>query len=175
MAQTASSSACLYAVVLTLALLVAGCSEQLDAGSTRPRGLLPVDERNPVILTNDGAFDNWVGEYAVLLANGGGSELAAIVVSASPAWPKLEDNIAGWRGLVDAARQSGLKNIPAPTPSFNSRLTVPSSGKIEDTAAERIRRRASDRGSFRQALASVPTGRDRHGWRVDRHRRRLSD
>jgi len=136
MAQTAANAAYAYATALTLALLVAGCSEQLDAGSTRPRGLLPVDERNPVILTNDGAFDNWVGEYAVLLANGGGSELAAIVVSASPAWPKLEENIAGWRGLVEAARKSGLKNIPAPTPSFNSRLTVPSSGKIEDTAAK---------------------------------------
>src|SRR4051794_7348517 len=73
-------------LLLLLPLMLCGCSEQLDAGATRPHGLLPVDERNPVILTNDGAFDNWAGEYAVLLANGGGSPLAEIIVSASFGW-----------------------------------------------------------------------------------------
>jgi hypothetical protein len=137
MVQAASNGVCPYATFFAFALFVAGCSEQLDAGSTRPRGLLPVDERNPVILTNDGAFDNWLGEYAVLLANGEGPKLAAIVVSASPAWPDLKANFMGWHALVDAARQSGLKPVPEPTASVNSRLTVPSSGKIEDTTPSR--------------------------------------
>ena len=131
--RAASNPGCPYAKLLTLALFVAGCSEQLDAGATRPRGLLPIDERNPVILTNDGAFDNWLGEYAVLLANGGGPQLAGIIVSASPAWPSIDTNVAGWRDFVYAARKSGLKNVPNWTPSFNARLTVPDSGKIEDT------------------------------------------
>jgi hypothetical protein len=122
---------------LALALGVSCCDEQLDAGSSRPHGLLPVDERSPVILTNDGAFDNWDGEYAVLLANGGGSKLAGIVVSASPAWTDIDANVAGWRGLVTAARQSGLEGIPDPTTSINSRLTMPSSGKVEDTQPNR--------------------------------------
>jgi hypothetical protein len=120
-----------------VALAVSACDERLDAGSSRPRGLLPVDERNPVILTNDGAYDNWDGEYAVLLANGGGAMLAGIIVSASPSWTDIDANIAGWRGLVSAARQSGLEGIPDPTTSINSPLTMPSSGKVEDTQPNR--------------------------------------
>jgi len=136
MVVAASNKLCPCAMFFAFALFVAGCSEQLDAGSTRPRGLLPVDERNPVILTNDGPFDNWLGEYAVLLANEG-PRLAAIVVSASPAWPDLKANFMGWHDLVEAARLSGLKHVPEPTASVNSRLTVPASGKIEDTTPNR--------------------------------------
>jgi len=122
---------CLHALALLLALV--GCNEQLDAGSNRLHGLLPVDERSPVIITNDGAYDNWGGEYAVLLANGGGAPLAGIIVSASPAWPDIDTNIIGWRRLVKAARQSGLHGIPNPTTSINARLVMPTSGKVEDT------------------------------------------
>lgn len=123
----------LRAALASMALVLVGCSDQLDAGATRPRGLLPVDERSPMILLNDGAFDNWQGEYAVLLANGGGAELAAIVVSASPAWTDIKANYFGWRDLVFAARQSGLKNLPDPTASINSALKMPLSGKVEET------------------------------------------
>jgi hypothetical protein len=120
-------------LTFTFALVSFACSEQLDAGATRPHGVLPVDERNPVIVTNDGAFDNWGGEYAILLANGGGAELAAIVVSASPPWKDLTANVDGFRALVRAARDSGLKDVPTPTPSINSPLVVPPSRKVEDT------------------------------------------
>src|SRR5580765_339621 len=65
---------------LTLALLGAGCTEMLDAGSNHPHGILPVDERNPVLLTNDGSEDNWQGEYAMLLASTGGLKLGGIVI-----------------------------------------------------------------------------------------------
>ena len=61
---------------------------------------------------NDGADDNWQGEYAVLLANSGGPKLAGIVVNTSPPWPDIDANIAGWRGLVAAARASGLARHP---------------------------------------------------------------
>ena len=72
----------IFAVVV-LAGGAGGCTQTLDAGSNRPHGRLPVDERNPIVLVNDGAHDNWQGEYAVLLANGGGPPLAGIIVNAS--------------------------------------------------------------------------------------------
>lgn len=113
------------------------CSVTIDAGSTRPHGLLPVDERNPVVLVNDGATDNWQGEYAVLLANGGGPPLAGIVVNASGPWPDLDANVTGWRSLIAAARQSGLRNLPDPIGSVGSVLVAPASGNIDDTTPNR--------------------------------------
>ena len=118
--------------------LCMGCSSSaLDAGSTQPHGKLPVDERNPIILTNDGAYDNWQGEYAVLLANGGGPPLAGIIVNTSGPWPDLDTNVGGWRGLVSAARSSGLQGIPDPLTSIGEPLRRPASGAISDTVPNR--------------------------------------
>ena len=122
---------------LALALVVLSCSETRDLGSTVPHGRLPVDERNPIVLVNDGADDNWQGEYAMLLANAGGSKLAGIVVGASPPWPDIEVNIGGWRGLVSAARASGMGAIPDPVASIGAPLVRPASGQIGDTAPNR--------------------------------------
>jgi hypothetical protein len=123
---------------VVIALVAAGgCTVTLDAGSNRPHGLLPVDERNPIVLANDGAFDNWQGEYAVLLANAGGPKLAGIVVNTSPPWTNLDTNVAGWRGLVAAARASGLTNIPDPITSVGPPLTKPASGDIDATTPNR--------------------------------------
>ena len=121
----------------SLAVSVLGCTQTLDAGSTGPHGRLPVDERNPVVLVNDGPGDNWQGEYAVLLANGGGSPLAGIIVNASSPWPDLTGNVAGWRDLVSAARNSGLEGIPDPIASVAPPLVRPASGDIRDTRANR--------------------------------------
>lgn len=117
--------------------IAAGCTVILDAGSSRPRGLLPVDERNPLVVLNDGALDNWETEYAVLLANGGGPELAGILVGTSGPWPDLDANVAGARDLVLAARQSGLENIPDPIATVGDVLERPTSGEIDDTQANR--------------------------------------
>jgi hypothetical protein len=125
------------AAQLALALLAFGCSETRDLGSSAPHGLLPVDERNPILLANDGASDNWQGEYAVLLANRGGPKLAGIIVNTSSAWPDIDTNIAGWRGLVAAARASGLRGIPDPTTSTGAPLVRPASGQIKDTTPNR--------------------------------------
>jgi hypothetical protein len=122
---------------LVLAVLALSCSESRNLGSSVPHGLLPVDERNPILLANDGAYDNWQGEYAVLLANGGGPKLAGIIVNTSSPWPDLDTNIAGWRGLVAAARASGLRNIPDPIASTGPPLTRPASGEINDTTPNR--------------------------------------
>ena len=123
--------------LVVLAFLAVGCTETFDAGSSRSHGLLPVDERNPLVLVNDGAYDNWQGEYAVLLANGGGSKLAGIIVDASTAWPDLQTNVIGWRNLVAAARMSGLQDLPDPRESIGSPLVRPASGNIKETVANR--------------------------------------
>ena len=120
-----------------LALHGLGCSQELDAGSNLPRGQLPVDARNPVVLLNDGASDNWQGEYAVLLANGGGPKLVGIVVNANYPWNDLEENLSGWKSLITAARESGLAGLPDPLASPGAALTRPDTGNIEDTAPNR--------------------------------------
>jgi len=131
------AKALIWSTALAGCLLLGGCSDTLDAGSNRPKGKLPVDDRSPLILVNDGAFDNWGTEYAILLANGGGSKLAGIVVNSSLAWNDIGANAIGFRSIVVAARNSGLKGIPDPTTSVNSALNRPGSGKIEDTRPNR--------------------------------------
>jgi len=128
----------LILAVVVLAGGAGGCTQTLDAGSNRPHGRLPVDERNPIVLVNDGAHDNWQGEYAVLLANGGGPPLAGIIVNASrPPGPTLDANVTGWRDLVLAARESGLRNIPDPIASVGPPLVRPASGEIDATPPNR--------------------------------------
>ncbi len=122
------------ALRLCASVAMASCGGTLDAGHDVPHGLLPIDERNPVILENDSATDNWMGEYAVLLANNGGPPLAGIIVCASTYWPDLDANVTGWTQLVNAARASGLENVPDLTVSAGAPLTKPDDGQIDSTA-----------------------------------------
>jgi hypothetical protein len=122
---------------LALVLGVLGCSEARNLGSSSPHGRLPVDERNPILLSNDGVYDNWQGEYAILLASSGGPKLAGIAVGTSANLPDIGANIAGWRGLVEAAHASGLSDIPDPTASIGSTLVRPPNGQIEATTPNR--------------------------------------
>jgi hypothetical protein len=114
-------------------LLFAACTETLDAGFNRPPGPLPVDQMNPVILYEDDWSGDWLGEYAVLLASSGGPPLAGIVVNASKIWGDLSVNTSGWNDLVNAARSSGLPNIPDVTSSAGAALTMPANGQIDST------------------------------------------
>jgi hypothetical protein len=116
--------------------LATACGGTLDAGRDVPRGLLPVDDRNPVVLCNDGPYDNWQGEDGILFANTGGPPLAGIVVSDSDPWPDLADNLDGWRSMVAAARASGL-DVPDPIPSNSPPLVRPSDGDIDSTIPNR--------------------------------------
>jgi hypothetical protein len=125
------------AAALALVLLGTGCTETFDAGTTTPHGLLPVDERNPVVMLNDSNYDNWHGEYAVLLANGGGPRLAGIIVGTSPNATDIDANVADWRRMVAAARDSGLANIPDPIESVGAPLRRPASGDIDETVPNR--------------------------------------
>jgi hypothetical protein len=127
----------LRATAAVLCLGASGCGQSLDAGSTHPHGLLPVDERNPIVLMNDGWSDNWAGEYAVLLANGGGPKLAAIIVNTAGEWTDIDANLSGWQELVKHARDSGMTGIPDPRVSISKLLVRPASGMIEDTVPNR--------------------------------------
>jgi hypothetical protein len=124
-------------LALATAIVAAGCSETLDAGHNAPGGILPVDQRNPIILLNDGAYDNWSGEYAILLAKGGGSPLAGIIVNENADWPDIQTNVGGYRDLVAAARASGFQNLPDPIASIGAPLVMPASGTIDDTPPNR--------------------------------------
>jgi hypothetical protein len=118
-------------------LLAAACGGQaLDAGSDSPRGLLPVDARNQVILSNDGC-GNWQGLYAVLFSNAGGPPLCGITVNASSYATDLNANLVAWQSLVSAARASGLRDIPDPVVSASSPLARPSDGNIDTTVPNR--------------------------------------
>jgi hypothetical protein len=94
---------------------------------------LPVDERNPVIVANDSATDNWTGEYAMLLANSGGPPLVGIIANSSSYWPDLAANVDNWKQMIEAARASGLRDIPNVTESAGEPLGRPADGKIEST------------------------------------------
>jgi len=118
---------------LVLALLTSACgSETLDAGSDVSHALLPVDPRNPVILSNDGT-GNWQGLYAVLLSSTGGPSLAGIAVGTSSYATDLNANLSAWQELVTAARASGLRDIPEPTASVSVPLTRPADGNLDTT------------------------------------------
>jgi hypothetical protein len=126
------------ALAVGLAWAAGGCLEARNLGTSVPHDpRLPVDERNPIVLTNDGPNDNWQGEYAILLANSGGPPLVDIIVNTSGPWPDIDENIAGWRGLVSAAKRSGMRNVPEPITSIGRALVRPASGAIEDTAPNR--------------------------------------
>ena len=112
--------------------LATACGGRLNAGWDQPRGLLPVDARNPVVLGVDGPYDNWLGEYAMLLASTRGPLLGGIIVNESPAG-NLDDSMAGWQQMVSAARESGLPSIPEPLASTGTVLVRPSDATIDST------------------------------------------
>jgi len=60
-----------------------------------------------------------------------------VLDSISDPLQNFDVNVAGWRGLVAAARASGLRDIPDPTASIGPALVRPASGQIDDTAPNR--------------------------------------
>ena len=122
---------------LIVALLLVGCGGKLDAGYDVLHGSLPVDERSAVVMVNDGARDNWQGEYAALLASTGQLKLVGLIVNSSAEYPSVETNVLGYRQMLRAARESGLRHLPNATASIAPALVRPASGAIEDTVPNR--------------------------------------
>ncbi len=145
------------------AALSLACSARLDAGFDEPRGLLPVDGRNPLVVVNDGGLDNWQGEYAALLAAAGRAKLLGLVVNSSAEYSSLETNVGNFRAMVTAARDSGMRGVPDPTASIAPALTRPDSSRIEDTIPNRsegarlLSELAREHGSAARPLA-IATG-----------------
>jgi hypothetical protein len=122
---------------LCCAVALSGCGGRLDAGSDVLHGPLPVDERSAVVVVNDGALDNWHGEYAAIFAASGQLELVGLVVNSSSQYPSLETNVTGYRQMFAAARESGMRHLPEPTASVAPALSEPASSSIEDTIPNR--------------------------------------
>jgi len=125
------------ATSLVVAVTVAGCGGQLDAGSDVLHGSLPVDERSAVVVVNDGALDNWQGEYAAILAAAGRLRFVGLVVNSTSEYPSVETNVTGYREMINAGRESGMRHLPDPTASIAPALMQPASGSIEDTVPNR--------------------------------------
>lgn len=148
---------------LLLGALSVACGGELDAGFDRPHGLLPVDERSPLVVVNDGALDNWQVEYAALLAATERAELVGIVVNTNAEYPSIATNVGEFRKLIAAARTSGMRHLPDPTASIAPALVRPDSGRIEDTVPNRsegarlIVRAVAERGTRAHPLA-IATG-----------------
>lgn len=111
-----------------------GCGGPLDVGEDLPDGL-PVGADNAVILLNDSAYDNWHGEYAVLLAHGGGPRLLGVVVSTGGLWTDLQANATGWQTLLIAAEGSELAAPLEAIASDSAPLERPEDDDIEQTRA----------------------------------------
>jgi len=122
---------------LVLLLALTGCGGKLDAGFDVLHGSLPVDERSAVVMVNDGARDNWQGEYAALLASTGQLKLVGLIVNSNAEYPSVETNVLNFREMLSAARESGLKRLPEATASIAPALTRPASGAIADTVPNR--------------------------------------
>jgi hypothetical protein len=133
--RRASARACLAPTALSIlvAVCAAACGQTLDAGSNAQDSPLSVNGRNPVILINDSATDNWSAEYVALFANNGGPKLAGILVNATHYWPDLNANLAGWQAFVAAAQAGGLHGIPDPIASAGPQLVVPPDRLIAST------------------------------------------
>jgi hypothetical protein len=121
-----------YLGMIALAQLAGGCTQTLDAGHNVG---LPVDGRNPILLYQDDWSADWLPEYAALLAKTEGLRLGGIIVNATPFWGDVTANANGWRDFVDAARASGLQNLPVVTASTGRPLARPTDGQIDSTLA----------------------------------------
>ncbi|RYZ02732.1 MAG: hypothetical protein EOO73_30700 [Myxococcales bacterium] len=148
---------------LAICGLLVACGGELDAGFDEPHGLLPVDERSPIVVVNDGALDNWQVEYAALLASSRRARLVGLVVNSSAEYPSLEANVSHFRDLIAAGRTSGMTQLPDPVASVAPSLVRPESGVMEDTQPNRsegsrlIARAAAEHGTRSHPLA-VATG-----------------
>lgn len=129
-------------LLCSLSFICIACTNVLDAGSTltdSPDSSTRVEEdglaldlAGPLLLNNDGVFDNWQAEHA-LLAAAEGREIVGLVINRSPPWPDLDANVADWQRFLDAARSSGIDALPDPLASSGAPLIRPDSGSVPDT------------------------------------------
>ena len=119
------------------AMVLGACTGSLDAGNDHPHGLLPIDERNPIVVANDSAFDTWQGEYALLMASVGSLQVVGFLIGTSSYFPTLATNVDGWNQLISAARLSGMHNVPDVVQSDGPPLQRPANGDLEATPPNR--------------------------------------
>jgi hypothetical protein len=107
----------------------------VDAGepdAAAPSGP-PISAESPIIILNDSATDSWQGELTLLAASTGRINLAGLIVTNSAYWPDVEFNRGVWQQMLDAARESAMRNVPDLVVSDSPALVAPASGEIEVT------------------------------------------
>lgn len=135
---TACGGAALILTVLIPRLAAHGVPPEFEVS---PQGLelARVTSDCPIVYDNDWWKDVPDAAYLWAKASLGEADLRANVVSRDMwGWRdgytyKLEQSMEDARSLLEAARKSGLTNIPEPIAGANEALVRPESGKIEDT------------------------------------------
>ena len=101
---------------------------------------LPYSRTNPVVYDNDSVVDVYTDEYLLALSSLGEIQLKGMLTSSSVIpdnkWVKPEDyesEVANRQRVTEAARASGLRNVPTPVRGPMGMLQKPVSGRIEDT------------------------------------------
>lgn len=93
----------------------------------------PYTRRCPVIFDQDDHLNGYTAEYLMALASAGEIDLRAIVVG--NLWPETDPDevLAGHASHVEAARRSGLRNLPEILAGAFCPLKRPGSSQPEDT------------------------------------------
>ena len=94
---------------------------------------LPYGKDCPVVYDNDDHRDVYTDEYLMALASAGDIMLEGILTSYPYDREEYELFCRGRERIVEAARRSGMRNIPDAVRGPDRRLVRPQSGKIEDT------------------------------------------
>jgi hypothetical protein len=111
---------------------------------------LPYDSTCPVIYDNDAVIDVYADEYLMALASSEKIRLVGMITSSSiapfnkyvpvedfenskPPVPTRLNMVVNRAHGVRLARESGFRNLPDPVVGIKGHLSIPPSGKIEDT------------------------------------------
>ncbi len=121
--------------VTTILLIVTIGIITMSGKSVRP-GILPLPKKCPVICDNDDHRDVYTDEYLLALSSIGEIDLKGIITTYSP--NEYQTFVKGRGMIMDLAKMSGMKNLPALFSGTNKKLTWPESNRIEDTRALEI-------------------------------------
>lgn len=119
----------------TILLIAVFCFSAIS-GRAQTTGILPLPKNSPVICDNDDHRDVYTDEYLMALSSIGEIDLKGIITTYSPnEYPIF---VKGREMIMELAKNSGLRNLPALFSGTNQKLTRPESNRIEDTRALEI-------------------------------------
>jgi hypothetical protein len=121
--------------IATILLLFAIGFVAMSWESVRP-DILPLSKKCAVICDNDDHRDVYTDEYLMALSSIGEINLKSIITTYSP--NEYQTFVKGREMIMEVAKKSGLKNLPALFSGTNKKLICPESNRIEDTRSLEI-------------------------------------